>query len=143
MLSFFSTRYVKQKLRAHELSETRLFAYFYLLTLYDTSALLQNLLLGNHEAKYIAIEAYGFFFLTAFGVLVVFFANGASKGTRFLEKYFPLAFTVGYKYGILLLLVEYLLSLFGVDPMISLYAFFSINTVMVANIAWQVRSLNR
>ncbi len=83
MFSFFCTQIVKNQLVTNTLSEARLFTYFYLIAIYDASVLLQYLLKSDpQKTAHGLIEAYGFVFLTAIGLLIIFLANGGTSRTR-------------------------------------------------------------
>jgi len=89
------------------------------------------------------IEAYGFVFLTAIGLFVIFLANGGTRGTRFLEKYFPLAFTVGYKYGVAIIVAEQLCSLLksSISEITVISSYFVLNIAMIFHIAWRMHEV--
>ncbi|KTC88067.1 hypothetical protein Ldro_1686 [Legionella drozanskii LLAP-1] len=142
VLNFFSTQAGKEKIQTGRLSQIELFIYFYLIILFDYFEFTQQTL-GMIEKTPRPIDYLNIWEMPIFGViglLLLFFANGGSKGNNFLNKYFTFSFTVGIKYYFLYSALEYLPNYF--PTLASNYYEISIsiliNIVMVSNIGLRI-----
>ncbi|STX52104.1 Uncharacterised protein [Legionella busanensis] len=140
--NFFSTESIKEKILSGSLSESQLFVYFYLIVMYDALGLTQRCLsmIGRQATPVDLVNIWGYFIITGVGLLILFIANGASKGRNFVSKFFAFSFTVGYKYGIVLTLLD-TLSIVGssaANQILKITIYLIINLLMVANIAFRI-----
>ena len=114
LLSFFSTRAGKKKIQTGTLSQTELFIYFYLITMFDFFGLTQETLdmIGKIPSFIDYLNIWQFRIIGVIGAILLFLANGGSKGHDFLSKYFTFSFTVGIKYYFLYIILQNLPSYF-------------------------------
>lgn len=133
---FFSTQSVKEKIAGGTLSEIQIFIYLYLILMFDTLSYVQQCLaiIGKQPTLLDWVNIWGLLIINAIGYIVLFFANGGSKGHDFLKKFFSLSFTVGYKYAILF----FIGTAFLTSQIQSIAAVVILNTLMVANIAFRI-----
>ena len=134
--SFFSTKSVKEKIANGTLSETQIFIYFYLILMFDTISFVQQCLAiaRKQPTPLDWVNIWGLLIINAFGFVILFLANGGSKGHNFLKKYFSLSFTVGYKYAILFFICTALLT----SQTLGIAAVVILNTLMVTNIGLRI-----
>lgn len=134
IISFFSTKSVKEKIANETLSETQLFIYFYLILMFDTISFVQQWLAiaGKQPTLLGWVNIWGLLTINAIGFVVLFLANGGSKGCHFLKKYFSFSFTVGFKYCILFFICTALLT----SQTQGIIAFVILNTLMISNIGF-------
>lgn len=141
VLNFFSTKSVNDKITSGTLSEMQLFLYFYLILMFDTIAFVQQWIsiIGKQPNLLDWVNIWGLLIINALGFIVLFVANGGSKGKDFLKKYFSLSFTVGYKYFIFFFICSSILT----SPIYGIIAFVILNSMMVGNIGvriYQIRN---
>ena len=136
IINFFSTKSVKEKIANGTLSEMQLFIYFYLILMFDTIGFVQQWLAiaGKPPTLLDWVNIWGLLIINAIGFIILFLANGGSKGHNFLKKYFSLSFTVGYKYAIIFLICTALLT----SQTLGIAAVVILNTLMVANIGYRI-----
>lgn len=134
--NFFSTKSVQGKIANGALSETQLFIYFYLILMFDTISFVQQCvaIAGKQPTLLDWVNIWGLLVINAIGFIVLFLANGGSKGHDFLKKYFSLSFTVGYKYAILFFICTALLT----SQAQGIAAVVILNTLMVVNIGFRI-----
>ncbi|HSW70012.1 MAG TPA: hypothetical protein VLI69_07690 [Gammaproteobacteria bacterium] len=134
--SFFSTKSVQGKIANGALSETQLFIYFYLILMFDTISFVQQCvaIAGKQPTLLDWVNIWGLLVINAIGFIVLFLANGGSRGHDFLKKYFSLSFTVGYKYAILFFICTALLT----SQAQGIAAVIILNTLMVTNIGFRI-----
>lgn len=108
ILNFFSTRASQEKIKTGCLTQTQIFIYFYLITIFDSISLtLQSIALSGETLKFVDyINLWLTPAMAILGLVVLFLVNGGKKGSNFLNKYFMFSFTVGYKYFVAYLLLE-------------------------------------
>ncbi|WP_419420629.1 hypothetical protein ACNVED_04845 [Legionella sp. D16C41] len=140
--NFFSTAAIKEKILTGTLSESQLFIYFYLIFMYDALGLTQQCLamIGRQATLLDLVNIWGYLLITGVGLLILFIANGAAKGRNFVSKFFAFSFTVGYKYGLALILLD-TLSIVGsstANQIFKITIYLVINLLMVANIAFRI-----
>src|SRR5688500_2633491 len=107
---FFSTNAVKDNLINETLTELQIFCYFYFIFMYDFLGLIEQSfsIAGRSINPLDIIHLWGFYLITGIGILILFIANGAKNGKNFVVKFYALTFTVGYKYGLALIMLDYL-----------------------------------
>jgi hypothetical protein len=144
IINFFSTRLVHDKILKNSLSEGQLFIYFYMVLIYDAIGFTQQwLAIAGKEPQFTDwVNIWGNLLVTAIGLVIVFYANGGSKGHQFLTKYFSFSVTVGIKYAIAFIILGMLPMLFPFlnMPIFDVGIFVTLNTLMVANIAYRIYS---
>lgn len=95
----WSTRHVRNKLESGGLSEGGLFGYFLAVMAFDW---LQFTFIATTPAAAISdwsrASSWASFAITVIGLPYLFARNGGSKGRQFLQRYFPLSVTVGWKF---------------------------------------------
>lgn len=141
ILSFFSTNSVKKKIATGKLSEWELFIYFYLILMFDTITFVQQWLAiaGKTPTSVDLVNIWGLLIINATGFIIVFIANGGTKGKNFLNKYFSLSFTVGFKYCIAIILLQTIPALFfTLTSAYEILIFIVCNLMMVTNIALRI-----
>ena len=141
IVSFFSTDSVKNKIVTGTLSEGQLFIYFYLILMFDTITFVQQWLSIARKTPTIVdlVNIWGLLIINAIGFIVVFLANGGTKGKNFLSKYFSLSFTVGFKYCLGMIILQAIPAfIFHLTPAYEIGIFIIFNSLMVANISFQV-----
>ena len=142
ILSFFSTQAGKEKIQTGRLSQTELFIYFYLIMLFDYFGLTQQTLdmIGKTPKFIDYLNIWQFRIVAVIGLILLYLANGGSKGNYFLSKYFTFSFTVGIKYYFLYIVLEYLPNYF--PALASNYYEIPVNIlidiVMVTNIGLRI-----
>lgn len=145
IINFFSTKSVKDKIINGTLSEQRLFIYFYLIFIIDAIGFTQQCLsvAGKKLTSVDLVNIWGYLIITVLGLIILYFANGGSKGQNFLSKYFPFSFTVGYKYGIAFIILGVLPNYLPLlsFPVYEIFVFICTNLLMVANIALRIYSV--
>ena len=136
IINFFSTKSVKKKITDGTLSEMQQFIYFYLILMFDTISSVQQFLAiaGKKPTLFDWVNIWGLLIINAIGFIIIFFANGGSKGHHFLKKYFSLSFTVGFKYGVLFIIFSALLT----SEIQNIMAFIILNMLMIANIGFRI-----
>lgn len=142
ILSFFSTKAGIEKIQTSRLSQTELFIYFYLIILFDYFELTQQTLdmIGKTPKFIDYLNIWQFPIVGGIGLILLFLANGGSQGRDFLSKYFTFSFTVGIKYYLLYIVLEYLPTFIPVlaSNYYEIPVNILINIVMVANIGLRI-----
>ena len=142
LLNFFSTQAGKEKIQAGKLSQTELFIYFYLILLFDYLGSTQQALnmIGKTPRILDYLNIWTNPVLGIIGLILLFLANGGSKGHDFLSKYFTFSFTVGIKYYILYIFLEYLPTDFPAltSNYYEIPITVLINVIMLANIGLRI-----
>lgn len=112
--SFFSTKAIKQKIQAGQLSQAQLFIYFYLITLFDFigSAQQSLSLIGKLPTVIDYLNIWENVAIATPGLILFYLASGGNKGRDFLKKYFCFSFTVGIKYYLIFIVLLGLLPNF-------------------------------
>lgn len=140
--NLFSTGIVKQKIINGRLSEGQLFFYFYIILTFDAYNYVQGWfsIAGKSPRIDDVVQAWGTFFYSAIGLIILFIINGGTKGKDFIAKYFSFSFTVGIKYFIAYIVFGFLPVFIHVAniPAYNIFVFFLLNTVMVMNFAYQI-----
>lgn len=142
ILDFFSTQAGKDKIQTGRLSQTELFIYFYLVMLFDYFGLTQETLdmIGKTPKFIDYLNIWQFRMVGVIGLILLYFANGGSKGNNFLSKFFTFSFTVGIKYYCLYIVLGYLPTYF--PALASNYYEIPVNILidilMVANIGLRI-----
>lgn len=142
IISFFSTQAGKEKIQAKRLPQTELFIYFYLITLFDYFGLTQQTLdmIGKTPQFIDYLNIWQFRIVGVVGLILLYLANGGSKGNDFFSKYFTFSFTVGIKYYFLYAVLGYLPKYFPL--LMSNYYEIPVNIlidlVMVTNIGLRI-----
>lgn len=95
----WSTRRVRNKLESGGLSEGELFGYFLAIMAFDW---LQFTFIATTPTAAISdwsrASSWASFAITVIGLPYLFARNGGSGGCQFLQRYFPLSVTVGWKF---------------------------------------------
>lgn len=108
----WSTRFITNLLRDQRLSEAAAFRYFLAIMAFDW---LQFTLIATTPTSRInswtTVEAWATFAVTMLGLLYVYRQNGGSTGTQFLQRYFPLSITVGWKFVVAMFVALWLIPI--------------------------------
>ncbi|WP_131774995.1 hypothetical protein [Legionella anisa] len=142
LLDFFSTKAGKEKIETGTLSQAQLFLYFYLIIVFDYISLTQQTLsvIGRQPNFIEYLNIWQFPIVGAVGLIILFLANGGTKGSHFFSKYFVFSFTVGIKYFLLYTILEYLPTYF--PPLASntyeVLVNIMINIIMVAHFGFRI-----
>ena len=106
----WSTRFVREELRAGRLSDPACFAYFWVIMVFDW---LQFTLIATTPAESIpgwsAVSSWTTFAITALGLAYLFHQNGGRQGTHFPRRFFPLRVTVGWKFVVGMLVATWVI----------------------------------
>lgn len=142
ILNFFSTKSVQDKILKGTLSEGQLFIYFYLILMIDTIDFVQQCLsVANKNVMPVdLVHIWGLLIINGIGYIILFVANGGTKGKNFLSKFFSISFTVGFKYGIAFIILSSLPNFLSalVIPRYDIGIFIIVNILMVANMAFRI-----
>ncbi len=148
IINFFSTKSVKDKIITETLSEGQLFIYFYLILMFDTITFVQQWLsiAGKTPTSVDLVNIWGLLIINGIGFIILFMANGGTKGKNFLSKYFSLSFTVGFKYFLAMIILQ-ALPVFIPTLATPTYEigciFIGLNLIMVVNIAFQIYAVGK
>lgn len=141
-VNFFSTTAVKQKIQTETLSQTQMFIYFYLITMFDfIGSSVQSLSLIDRSPT---INDYLYILenpiIAVVGLILLFLANGGNKGKDFLTKYFCFSFTVGIKYYFVFIILEILPHYFPIlaSGYYEIPLNVIVNIIMVTNIGVRI-----
>jgi hypothetical protein len=95
----WSTAFVTTLLREERLSEATTFRYFLAIMAFDW---LQFTLIATTPTPSISlwstVGSWATFAVTVLGLLYLYHRNGGRAGRQFLQRYFPLSITVGWKF---------------------------------------------
>lgn len=139
---FFNTKTVKQKIQTDTLSQTQLFIYFYLITLFDFIGSTQQSLslIGRSPTITDYLNIWENPALAAIGLILLYLVNGGNKGRDFLKKYFCFSFTVGIKYYFVFTILELLPNYFSIltSNYYEIPVNVIVNIIMLANIGLRI-----
>lgn len=106
----WSTAFVKNLLRDERLSEAAAFRYFLAIMVFDW---LQFTLIATTPTPSISlwstVGSWATFAVTVLGLFYIYHKNGGSTGRQFLERYFPLSITVGWKFVVAIFVALWLI----------------------------------
>lgn len=147
MLRYFSTKGVKEKIKAETLTENEVLSYFFLTVLYDSffHSMAASRTYAIDDDVWYQFTAWSFFICTVMIWVYCFAVNGGPKGSRLLVKVFPLSVTVGYKYALILIVSVGLTNSLmlskplWLDPLLV----YSINIAMAINIGHHIKDIRR
>ncbi|MBM3337262.1 MAG: hypothetical protein FJY60_06210 [Betaproteobacteria bacterium] len=95
----WSTAFITNLLRTERLSEAATFRYFLAIMAFDW---LQFTLIATTPtpsiSRWSTVSSWSTFAVTVLGLLYLYRMNGGSTGRQFLQRYFPLSITVGWKF---------------------------------------------
>ena len=115
----WSTRFVRERLRTEGLSEAALFRYFLVIMIFDW---LQFTAIATTPTPTISAPSFASSWLsfgfTVVGLIYLYVRNGRGQGRQFLQRYFALSVTVGWKFVAAMLAVMWLIeaALVGTSP---------------------------
>lgn len=139
---FFSTKAVKQKIQTDKLSQTQLFIYFYIITLFDFIGSTQQSLslIGKSPTITDYLNIWENPAIAAVGLILLYLVNGGNRGRDFLKKYFCFSFTVGIKYYFVFIILELLPNYFSIlaSNYYEIPVNVIVNLIMVANIGLRI-----
>ncbi|GKS77372.1 hypothetical protein AVME950_20770 [Acidovorax sp. SUPP950] len=106
----WSTAFVTSSLRNERLSETATFCYFLAIMAFDW---LQFTLIATTPNTSISlwstVGSWSTFAVTVLGLVYLYRMNGGSNGRKFLQRYFPLSVTVGWKFVVAMFVALWLI----------------------------------
>ncbi len=106
----WSTAFITNLLRDGRLSEASTFRYFLAIMAFDW---LQFTFMATTPTASISlwsrVGAWATFAITVLGLLYLYRKNGGSTGTHFLQRYFPLSISVGWKFVVAMFVVLWLI----------------------------------
>ena len=149
MITIWNTTKLKEKLMNKSLTEGHAFAYFFAILIYDYIGFTFGYmgLNGQEPNVWIKTNIYAALALTFFGVLYVFWCNGATKGEQFFNRYFSLSVVVGIKFAILMLGLPILVDLatsgeaYNMFPWLGSAMFICLNILMFVFIGKHIKSV--
>ncbi len=149
MITIWNTTKLKEKLMNKSLSEGQAFVYFFATLIYDYIGFTFGYLglNGQEPNAWVKINIYGALALTFFGVLYIFWCNGATKGEQFFHRYFSLSVVVGIKFAILMLGLPILVDFatngkaYDMFPWLGSAMFICLNILMFAFIGRHIKSV--
>ena len=114
ILDFFSTQAGKEKIQTGRLLSNRTLYLFLSHYLFDYFGLTQQTLdmIGKTPRFIDYLNIWQFRIVGVIGLILLYLANGGSKGNDFLSKFFTFSFTVGIKYYFLYIVLGYLPTYF-------------------------------
>lgn len=102
----WSTRYITSLLRTEHVSDAATFRYFLAIMAFDW---FQFTLIATTPTPSISlwstVGSWSTFAVTVLGLLYLYRMNGGSTGKKFLQRYFPLSVTVGWKFVVAMFVV--------------------------------------
>jgi hypothetical protein len=105
----WSSAFITNLLRNGRLSEAAAFHYFLALMVFDW---LQFTLIATTPtpsiSPWFAVGSWTTFAITVLGLLYCYRKNGGGTGKQFLQRYFPLSITVGWKFFVAMSIVSWL-----------------------------------
>ncbi len=107
---FLDTSFILQKLRNNEIPQSISFLHFFIIMSFDW---LQFTLIALNEdeiTKLSTFNSISTFIITIIGLLYLYTVNGGANGKNFLEKFFALSVSVGWKFVIASFLISYFIS---------------------------------
>jgi len=149
MITIWNTTKLKEKLNNKSLSEGHAFIYFFATLIYDYIGFTFGYLglNGQEPNVWVKTNVVGALALTFFGVLYIFWCNGATKGEQFFHRYFSLSVVVGIKFAILMLGLPYLVDLatggeaYNMFPWLGSAMFICLNILMFIFIGKHIKSV--
>ncbi len=106
----WSTAFISNLIRTERLSDEAAFRYFFAIMVFDW---LQFTLIATTPMPNISpwstVGSWSTFVVTVFGLLYLHRMNGGRSGRQFLQRYFPLSVTVGWKFVAAMLIVLWLI----------------------------------
>ena len=149
MITIWNTTKLKAKLMNKSLSEGHAFIYFFATLIYDYIGFTFGYLSlnGQEPNTWVKLNIYGALGLTFFGVLYVFWCNGATKGEQFFNRYFSLSVVVGIKFAILMIGLPILVDMatngeaYNGFPWLGSAMFICLNILMFVFIGKHIRSV--
>ncbi len=140
--NFFNTQAVKKKIQCDKLSQTQLFIYFYIITLFDFIGSTQQSLslIGRSPTITDYLNIWENPAIAAIGLILLYLVNGGNKGRDFLKKYFCFSFTAGIKYYFAFIILESLPNYFSIlaSNNYEIPVNVIVNIIMVANIGLRI-----
>lgn len=151
MIIIWNTKTLKEKLVSRELSDNHAFIYFFVVLVYDYLGFTFGYLglNGQEPNLWIKTNVISALALTFFGILYVFWCNGASKGEQFFHRYFSFSLVVGIKFAILMLLIPTAIDFISSGeaykklPWLGTVIFVSLNIAMFLFIGRHMRDIAR
>ncbi|MFO0699985.1 MAG: hypothetical protein U0236_12210 [Nitrospira sp.] len=102
----WSTRLVRERLRNGGLSEAATFRYFLAIMVFDW---LQFTVIATAPTPSISrssfVNSWLTFGITVAGLIYLYIRNGRGRGRQFLQRYFALSVTVGWKFVVAMVVV--------------------------------------
>ncbi|MEQ1847674.1 MAG: hypothetical protein ABL983_19075 [Nitrospira sp.] len=115
----WSTHFVRERLRIQGMSETAIFRYFLVIMVFDW---LQFTAIATTPSPTISASSFASswltFAITVTGLIYLYVCNGRGQGRQFLQRYFALSVTVGWKFTAAVLAVMWFIevALVGLSP---------------------------
>lgn len=106
----WSSSFIIKALRQNGLSEAAIFRYFLAIMAFDW---MQFTVIATTPTPRISpwstANSWATFAITVLGLVYLYTKNGCSTGKHFLQRYFPLSVTVGWKFVALMFLLAWLM----------------------------------
>lgn len=115
----WSTHFVRERLRVQSMSEAAIFRYFLVIMVFDW---LQFTAIATTPSSTISESSFASswltFAITVIGLIYLYVCNGRGQGRQFLQRYFALSVTVGWKFSAAVLAVMWFIevALVGSSP---------------------------
>lgn len=108
----WNTGFITNLLRNESLSETATFCYFLAIMAFDW---LQFTLIATTPTPRISlwstVGSWATFVVTVLGLLYLYHENGGGNGRQFMQRYFPLSVTVGWKFVVAMFVALWLIPI--------------------------------
>jgi hypothetical protein len=107
---FLDTSFILQKLRNNEIPQSISFLHFFIIMSFDWLQFTLIALNENEITKLSIFNSISTFIITITGLLYLYTVNGGANGKNFLEKFFALSVSVGWKFVVTSFLISYFIS---------------------------------
>lgn len=140
---FLDTSFVIEKLKSGEIPQYISFLHFFIIMSFDWLQFTLISLSENIVTNLSIFNSISTFIITIFGLLYLYSLNGGENGKNFLERFFALSVSVGWKFIIASFLVSYLIEIVLVNNtyLVQVLAILFLNLLMFFQIGKNLKKI--
>lgn len=140
---FLDTSFILQKLKNNEIPQNISFLHFFIIMSFDWLQFTLISLNENEITKLSTFNSISTFIITIIGLLYLYTVNGGANGKNFLEKFFALSVSVGWKFVIASFLISYFISFIFTNNiyLIQILSMIFLNLLMFFQIGKNLKSI--
>lgn len=109
---FLDTAFICRQLKNKDISDAISFWHFFIIMGFDWLQFTLIGIYGGSGTVISKINSIATFLITIFGILYLYICNNGKNGTWFLQKFFALSVSVGWKFVVVSFVGSYILGVF-------------------------------